>query len=241
MFDRFVVLTPARCRAALLALLLAGLAAAMPASAQSFPWQPAERLDFPVNSPGVPAYARFEMLLPNFDLPNTRQWAAVVFYRDPACVPADFNLGDFFDLPGPGGPGAFGCPLLIEGHELWRNGQRAGDAAPVFVLSRNAVPDLPVWFVRWSELSDAMGDGELTITELEGLPSLLLGQASWFEERLYPNPVPGAPGGADAPGISIRAEGVLETGGRFELSWDYAGFGAVDRVRIRLRGALGAD
>ena len=208
---------------------LLALGMALSASAQGLPGQPSTQLDFPVQSPGVPAYARFELLLPDFDLPNDRQWAAVVFYRDPGCVPEDFNLGDFFDLPGPAGLGAFACPLLIEGHEIWRNGPGI-DLAPQYVVSRNSVPGLPVWFVRWPELSQAIEDGELNIVELEGLPSLAKGRASWFEERLYPN------GGADHPGISLRAQGILEAGGRFKLAWDYADFGEVDEVTIRLFG-----
>lgn len=227
--DRFAIVHATIRRTARAAVMFAGLLTAFGAIAQPLPGQPGAQLDFPVVSPGVPAYARFELLIPDFDLPNDRQWAAFVFYRDPACVPPDFNLGDFFDLPGPAGLGAFACPLLIEGHEIWRPGPGA-DVAPMYVVSRNAVPELPVWFVRWPELRQAIDDGELTIDELRGLPSRLSAKARWFEERLYPN------GGADEPGISLRAEGALEGGGRFELAWDYAGFGAVDQVRIRLLG-----
>lgn len=216
-------------RSTVLATLMASLIAAIPAAAQPLPGQPGSQLDFPVESPGIPAYARFELLIPNFDLPNDRQWAAFVFYRDPTCVPADFNLGDFFDLPGPAGLGAFACPLLVEGHEIWRNGPQT-DVAPIFVLSRNAVPELPVWFVQWPDLRDAIDDGVLTIEELRDIPSLVTARAHWFEERLYPN------GGADNPGISLRASGDLNGGGRFELAWDYAGYGATDQVDIRLRG-----
>ena len=222
-------------RPIILALLSTGLLAAIPAAAQPLPGQPGSQLDFPVDSPGVPAYARFELLIPNFDLPNDRQWAAFVFYRDPSCVPANFNLGDFFDLPGPSGLGAFACPLLIEGHEIWRNDPRT-DVAPIFVLSRNAVPELPVWFVRWPDLREAIDDGVLTIEELHDIPSRVTARAHWFEERLYPN------GGADNPGISLRATGDLDGGGRFELAWDYAGYGATDRTEIRLWGpSVGAD
>ncbi len=228
MNDRSAPLRALRCFVRFSVLLLM-LGLTLPASAQPLPGQPSTQLDFPVESPGIPAYARFELLLPNFDLPNDQQWAAVVFYRDPACIPADFNLGDFFDFPGPGGLGAFACPLLIEGHEIWRNGPGT-DLAPQFVVSRNAAPGLPVWFVRWKQLSEAIKDGVLTIGELESLSTLSRGKAYWFEERLYPN------GGADAPGISLRAQGSLETGVRFRLAWDYADFGEVDEVTIRLFG-----
>lgn len=223
-------------RRALFATCLASLFAfaCLPvvASAQALPGQPAARLDFPSTSPGVPAYARLELLIPNFDVPNNNRWAAIVFYRSPDCIPAEFNLGDFFDLPGPGGIGAFACPLLVEGHELWTNGPEA-DVAPRYVVSRNAVPKLPVWFVAWPELEPYLSSGFIGIDDLRGMHSLRRGFARWFEERLYPNPVPGLTGGADAPGISLRASGELEDGGSFSLSWDYADFGAVDDVVIR--------
>ena len=77
-------------------------------------------------------------------------------------------------------------------------------------------------------LADAQHGGRVALVELEHLPSLAKGEARWFEERLYPN------GGADAPGISLRAQGSLEAGGRFKLAWDYADFGDVDEVTIRL-------
>lgn len=202
------------------------------AMAQGLPGQPAARLDFPATSPGVPAYARLELLIPNFDVPNNNRWAAIVFYRSPDCVPSDFNLGDFFDPPGPQGLGAFQCPLLIEGHELWTNGPDE-DVAPRYVVSRNAVPKLPIWFVRWPELEPFLSGGFVTIEDLRSLPSLRRGSANWFEERLFPNGVPGLTGGAEDPGISMRASGELEDGGVFSLIWDYADFGETDSVSIR--------
>lgn len=217
------------------AALIAFCLLAGPAAGQGLPGQPAERIDFPATSPGVPAYARLELLLPNFDVPNDRQWAAIVFYRDPDCVPPHFNLGDFFDLPGPQGLGAFACPLLIEGHELWAN-PSSSDIAPRYVFSRNAVPKLPVWFVRWDELSEQFETGGITMTDLRMMDSLIKGYASWFEEQLYPNGFPGRTGGADEPGISMRASGRLEDGRAFSLSWDYAEFGEIDEVSILFRG-----
>lgn len=201
-------------------------------NAQPLPGQPAARIDFPATSPGVPAYARLETLIPNFDVPNNNRWAAIVFYRSPDCVPADFNLGDFFDPPGPNGLGAFACPLLIEGHELWTNGPDL-DVAPRYVISRNAVPKLPVWFVAWPELEPYLSSGHIDIEDLRNMPSLMRGYARRFDERLFPNGVPGMTGGADEPGISIRASGELEGGGAFSLLWDYADFGETDDVVIR--------
>ena len=214
--------------AGLLALALAVcLLASAPLKAQPLPGSPAVQLDFPVDSPGVPAYARLELLIPGFDLPNNDRWAAIVFYRDPGCVPDDFNLGRFLHLPGPGGPGAFGCRLLVEGHEIWQNGPGL-DPAPIYVRTRNAVPDLPVWFVGWDELHPLLESGQVFIGDIEALPTLVRVSARWFEEALYPN------GSADVPGITLRAEGSLENGGVFSLNWHYVNLGAEESVSIRL-------
>lgn len=195
--------------------------------AQQFPWQPAAQFDFPVQSPGIPAYARLELLVPNFDVPNNNRWAAIVFYRDPACVPPDFNLGQFFHPPGPGGPGAFGCPLLVEGHEIWDTEPGPGQA-PIYVRTRNAVPNMPVWFVAWDELRPIFESGQVFIGDITALPSLTRGSAQWYEEALYPN------GAAELPGITLKSEGTLEDGGTFLLRWHFADQGAEDQVTIRL-------
>ena len=197
--------------------------------AQEPPSQPGLQLAFPVESPGIPAYARLELLVPNFDVPNTNRWAAIVFYRDPACVPADFDLGQFFHPPGRDGLGAFACPLLVEGHEIWENGPGPGaDLAPIYVRTRNAVPDLPIWFVAWDELQPILETGQVFIGDISVLPSLVRGSAYWYEEALYPN------GTADVPGITLESEGTLEDGGKFKLKWHFTNQGAEDKVTIRL-------
>jgi hypothetical protein len=195
--------------------------------AQQLPGQPGLQLEFPAQSPGVPAYARLELLVPNFDVPNNKRWAAIVFYRDPACVPPDFDLGQFFHLPGPQGLGAFACPLLIEGHEIWQNGPDT-DLAPIYARSRNAVPNLPIWFVAWNELRPILESGQVFIGEISSLPSLVRGSAYWYEEALYPN------GTAEIPGITLRSEGTLEGGGKFKMTWHFTNQGAEDEVTIRL-------
>ncbi len=224
----------ARCVPALLAtVILSGMLPWSASQAQQLPGQPGAQLDFPAESPGVPAYARLELLVPNFDVPNNNRWAAIIFYRDPSCVPPDFDLGQFFHLPGPDGLGAFACPLLVEGHEIWRNGPRQ-DLAPIYVRTRNAVPNLPIWFMAWQELQPVLESGQVFIDDIRDLPSLVRGRAHWYEEALYPN------GAADIPGITLRSEGTLEGGGAFRLNWHFLDQGAVDDVRIRLWGSTGA-
>lgn len=215
-----------------LPLALAGMALLFAAMVSPLAAQPAGgngpiRLDFPTESPGIPAYARLELLIPEFDVPENGDWAAIVFYRNPDCLPADFDLGQFFHFPGPAGPGAFGCELLIEGFELWANGPQQ-DMGPIYVRTRNAVPNLPIWFVSWPELSALLTNGEIFIEQIEDLPSLIRGQAWWFEEALYPNGV------APDPGISMTARGRLETGGKFFLDWHYNASSGEDEVIIAL-------
>ena len=58
------------------------------------------------------------------------EWAAIPFFRDPACVPEDFNLLDFFDFRLL--PGEVVCPLTVDGFEIWENGPGL-DPAPIQV------------------------------------------------------------------------------------------------------------
>jgi hypothetical protein len=181
----------------------------------------------PTESPGVPAYARLELLIPDFDVPKNNDWAAIVFYRHPDCIPLDFDLGQFFHIPGPEAPGAFGCRLLIEGFELWANGPEE-DMAPFYARTRSAAPDLPIWFVAWPELEALFANGMVFIDEIEALPSLIRGNARWFEESLHPN------GSAPDPAISLTARGRLESGGRFFLDWHFHASAGEDEVIIEL-------
>ncbi len=153
---------------------------------------------------GVPAYARIERLPDGEVLIHTDgEWAAITFYRDPACVPADFNLLDFFDAPR-----AFGCTMTVEGFEIWRNGPGAGDTSPIQTVSYG-LGAVPIWFVELGELQDAVGDGVLTMSELGSLPSLKKGSAMFFKETLHPFQ------SAQQTKTQIAALGTLDTGDSF--------------------------
>ena len=119
-------------------------------------------------------------------MPHTEEWAVVIFYRTPECVPADFNLLDFFDPP----PRPFLCALQIEGHSNWRS---VDDPFPadIHLQGTGAVP---LWFVRWPELQAAVADDKLTVAELSALPSLLIGSASFFNHSIR-NSIRGQRGG----------------------------------------------
>lgn len=158
------------------------------------------RLAFPEEAPGPPFYARISTA----GAPQTEQWAAIVFYRDPSCVPASFNLLQSFDIPR-----VFGCPLAIEGFEIWENGP-GQDPGPIQVKSRG-LGAVPVWFVSPAELAAAMADGVLTIGELSTLPSLQVGTADRFQEVLHPFQA------AKHGKLTMTAFGTLSDGRAFQL------------------------
>ncbi len=162
------------------------------------------RLRVPGDSPGVPAYTRVERPF----VVHTDEWAAIIFYRAPACVPADFNLLDFADAPR-----AFGCALTISGFELWDNGPGV-DGGPRHAISSGLA--VPVWFVPWPILQAALADDVLTMTELESLAPLK-GTATTFHEILSPFVPPGTTGGANVPHLTITASGFLPDRRSFQL------------------------
>jgi hypothetical protein len=139
-------------------------------------------------------------------MPHTEEWAVVIFYRNTDCVPADFNLLDFFDPP----PRPFLCALQIEGHSNWRS---LDDPAPADSLWQGTGA-VPLWFVRWPELQAAVADDELTIAELAALPSLLRGSASFYLESIR-NSTRGQRGGNEA----LIASGTLTDGRRFRVEY----------------------
>ena len=173
------------------AVMVAATALAVGLTGQSA--HAAVTLEFPGESPGIPAYARIGP-----DAVQTDEWAAIPFYRLPSCVPADFNLLRFMDPPR-----AFGCPLTVEGQEVWERGP-GQDAAPKLVVTRGQ--GVPIWFASSSELQAAMSDGVLTIGELSSLQSLVVGTADVYQEVLRPGEL-----------IVINARGTLSDGRRFRL------------------------
>lgn len=160
----------------------------------------AVRQTIPDEQAGPPFYARLDEAVI-----QTADWAAIPFYRDPACIPTDFNLIQFFDIPG-----AFSCTLTVDGLVIWKNGPPPQDQAPIH-QSLRGTGDVPVWFVSSAELEPAMSDGVLTIVELAALPSLQVGSADYFHETLHPT------GGAQRGKIQLTASGVLDDGRSFRV------------------------
>jgi len=169
------------------------------------------RTEFPGEDPGPPFYTRVERSSVHTEIvPHTDEWAAVVFYRSPSCLLREelltsFNLMDLFDIPR-----AFGCPLTIEGFEVWRNAPPPTDLAPM-QAKFNGLGAVPVWFVSWPELQAAVADDVLTMSELLSLSSLQTGTATFFRETLH------ATGGAQQPKLTMVAHGTLTDGRTFRL------------------------
>lgn len=155
----------------------------------------------PQTSNDLPFYARFERGLIHTD----GEWAAIAFYRPPECIRSDFNLLDFFDAPT-----AFGCyasePYLV-GFGIFQGGPF--DPPIQSRLQSNPGQIMPVWFVSWSELRAAIADDTLTIGDLEALPSLVKGGATFYTETLHPYQA------AKQTMTSIVAMGFLDDGRAF--------------------------
>ena len=174
----------------------------------------------PEEDPGGPFYARIEFGLVH----HTDEWAAIAFYRDPSCVPTNFNLLRLFD---PNVPRALGCALTVQGFEVWKNAPPPVDMAPI-QSKLQGLGAVPVWFVSWPELQTAMADGVLTKSELFGMSSLRVGTATYFKETLHPF------GGAQQSSLEIVAQGTLPDGRAFLYQAAEAA-GELREVRIEFK------
>jgi hypothetical protein len=179
------------------------------------------RLAVPSQDPGPPFYAAIDHP-PTGQIFQDGEWAAVPFLREPACVPADVNLLDGFDLP----PRPFTCQLTVHGFAIYKNGP--SDLIPMNILLMGD-GTVPIWFVRWSELQAAIADDVLTIEELETLPSLLVGSASFFEYLQQPGAF--RPQGLGNGKIESVASGTLSDGRAFQFSVREMGIDRISTLR----------
>jgi hypothetical protein len=169
------------------------------------------RLEFPGDFPGPPFYARLQAVPLEAD-----GWVAIPFYREPAQVPAGFNLLLLFDIPG-----AFFVPLTTEGFVV-----QDESGALVKAVTRG-LPGMPVWFVSSVEFASAAGDGVVTITDLLAMASLRRGNADSYREELHP-------GEQGRPAmIEIVSHGAVG-GQEFTMQFVETG-GSGPRGRIRFR------
>lgn len=163
------------------------------------------RLSIPEEDPGPPFYSAIERGF----LPHTDEWAAIVFLRQPSCVPDDFNLLNLFDVPA-----AFACPLTVQGHLVYKNAPPPVDDAPI-LANLHGLGAVPIWFVSWPELQVALADDVLTVPELLTLPSLQMGFANFFKETQHPGDE--RPQGSGNGKIEISAHGTLTDGRIFQF------------------------
>jgi hypothetical protein len=184
-----------------------------PASSPAF----AVRTAIPEENGGPPFYSSIQQVAgpESLFIPHTDELAAIPFVRHPSCVPHSFNLLDLMDLTEafPGGPPRFVlCDLTVSGFAIWENGPPPLDPGPTFsqLIGLGAVP---VWFASWSELQAALADGVLTIPELAGLETLLIGSADFYKETTQP----GTRKGPGQGKIEINARGRLDDGRRFTV------------------------
>lgn len=153
----------------------------------------------PEEDPGPPFYARLG--LQEF---HAGDWLVVVFYREPSCVPRDFDLTDTYDFPGDEGPGAFACEATVSGHTLTEPDAPATRFPWVALLEGTGA--VPVWIVPWGDYQDLVADGPVTVDALSALGPLV-GSAERYHETLHPR-MPGHK-------IDAFASGVLEDGRTF--------------------------
>ncbi len=157
-----------------------------------------------IRTPGggdMPFYARIE----RGEIFHNGQWAAIVFYRPPGCVPADFDLLSFYDW------NAFACELpTTDGFMIWDGEPGLSDPIQIKLRGLGAVP---VWFVAWPELEEAVEDGILLMSELEAMERLT-GSASFYTETLHPTSETGV---VKVPMINYVAHGMLDDGPSFKV------------------------
>ena len=155
----------------------------------------------------LPAYARISY----DDIFHTDDWAVIVFYRPPECVPDDFNFLVFYDFPNELDPGAFGCtPNTTDGFIVWDSEPGLSDPYRIKLRGLGAVP---VWFVSWPELkAEIDDDGIVTITDLEDMNSLRKGSAAFYSETLHPTT-----DAVQVPMINFVARGALDDGQPFKV------------------------
>ena len=171
--------------------------------------------------PGPPWYANFSA---DF-IPTDDGTVGIAFLREPSCIPTDFNLLLFFDVPA-----AFGCELTIEGKVWWHDPET--DPFP-FQERYTGLGAVPIYFVDEAELAAATQDGVLTIGELQALPSLLIGFADSYLDVVHNSNQGGAGKGHEV----LNASGTILQSGLpfyFHYTEEFDPDTGVHTLRVRI-------
>lgn len=163
----------------------------------------------PEEHPGAPFYSIVSISPETGELnyPHTDVWGAAPFERDPACVPADFNLLSLWNPPA-----AFFCPLVVSGQALFED---AGPPPQGLVFSHVSGEDVPVVFAHWDEIEAEIADGVMTLDDLLLLPSAVIGLADHYTNMATRGPLPD-----QQVMFKVEASGVLEDGRLFRLHFN---------------------
>jgi hypothetical protein len=194
---------------------LAGLAQAPPAHSSA-----PLILTFHEEDPGPPYYANFAGDVSTYGrfIPNDGEWAGIMFFYPPKCVPQDFNLLERTD------PRASDCRPVTVKTKLWFDPDTFPDAPPLQIHTQEGEGGVPIYFVKMSNLETAMDDDFLNIDELHELQetdSLLIGNASflqWITHNSYQAP------GRSFGNEQFTAKGNLEDGRSFQFHYNEEGF-----------------
>lgn len=199
-------------------VLLAAACAATPATVAA-----ADRLLFPDDFPGLPAY----LALPSTDLDFTDgEWACIPVYRSLDGIPDDFNLLDFLDNSSPDRLAyAQSVPLHVQGFVIRDN----PPPSPPQTLYIEDTPGMPVLFVPWDVLQEQAADGEVFIEELLSLDSLLVGEAATYMEEIQ------VLGGAEVSSHRRVTFGELEDGTPFLATYSHGSAYDVPGVQVHIR------
>lgn len=177
-------------------------------------------LTSPVETPGQFSYAFADP-----SAPSDGGWVAIDFHRDPHCAElTSFNLLRFVDVPN-----ALSCRLTVDMTELWDEGDllisggpwQSAPWSPNFRTPSQArwsgKGNVPIYFVSLSDYQDALADDVLTVSELESLPTLLIGYATQYEYvQLNSGRTNSFPTARDGHSQTV-ARGVLSDGRSFQF------------------------